>query len=184
MPKRNEIRQPPGAARRRPGELFARILIMGLLALVPATCVAPQGVLSVPSSRVRPTASAAPAGILDAAVQPTTFDVVRAAIDKLYSSHPDVNSYAVKGVTYTPQTRDKVLKICHEGGLVSSEAERESQEVLACAPLIFFFYNYGHESGVAESTAVARLMYWYTVSNHSSQSKEVLTQLLRGWGLN
>jgi hypothetical protein len=183
MPKRNENRQSPGATRRRPGELCARILMMSLLALVPAACVAPPGALSVPISQVQPTAAPAPSGMLDAAVQPTTFDGVRAAIDKLYSSHPDVNSYVVKGVSYTPQTRDKVLKICHEGGLVSSEAERESQEVLACAPLIFFFYNYGQASGGAESTGFARLMYWYTVSNHSSQSKEVLTQLLRSWGI-
>jgi hypothetical protein len=158
-------------------------VILSLVILVLAACTALPSAIAVPVAEVQATPAPSLAGILAGEVQPTTFDQVTAAIDKLYGDHPDVNSFVVKGVAYTPATRDKVLKICHEGGLVSSEAERESQEVLACAPLIFYFYNYGQQSGVAESTDIARLLYWYTVANHSSASKEVLTQLLQGWGI-
>jgi hypothetical protein len=146
-----------------------------------ASCTAIPATVAV-SSTPAP-ASPPPAGILTGDPELTSFDQVTQAIDRLYKEHSDVNSFLVKGVTYSPATRDKVLKICHEGGLVSTEAERESQEVLACAPLIFFFYNYGQQSGVAESTDIARLLYWYTVTNHSTESKEVLTELLRGWGI-
>ncbi len=184
MPKLNQIRRSGCASRRLPAWLLEYLLTLCPLVVLLAACTVPPASVPAFGTTAQPAALPASAGILDGSVQPTTFDQVKAAIDQLYRSHPDINSYAVKGVTYTPETRDKVLKICHEGGLVANEAERESQEVLACAPLIFFFYRYGQESSVPESTEVARKMYWYTVSNHSSQSKEVLTQLLRGWGIN
>ena len=172
-----------GPSERRPLTPVLRLIVLSLGILVLASCTALPGAVAIPLAEVQPTPAPSPNGILTGEAQATTFDQVTGAIDKLYADHPDVNSFIVKGVTYTPATRDKVLKICHEGGLVSTEAERETQEVLACAPLIFFFYNYGQQSGVAESTEIARLLYWYTVTNHSTASKEVLTQLLQGWGM-
>ena len=171
------------AERRQLKVLAPRLVVLNLLIVALASCTAMPGAVAVPATEVQVTAYLAPAVILSSDPQATTFDQVTQAIHKLYSDHPDVNSFVVKGVTYTPATRDKVLTICHEGGLVSTEAERESQEVLACAPLIFFFYNYGQQSGVPESTDIARLLYWYTVTNHTNESKEVLTQLLEGWGI-
>lgn len=157
-----------------------RLVIVSLLIVVLTSCTTIPNATNVPAPA---TSSPAQAEILTGDVQPTTFEQITSAIDKLYADHPDVNSFLVKGVTYTPATRDKVMKICHEGGLVSTEAERESQEVLACAPLIFFFYYYGQQTGVAESTDIARLLYWNTVTEHSAESKEVLTKLLQGWGI-
>jgi hypothetical protein len=167
-----------------------RHIAAGALVVCLAACapLPPTAVSSVDSKAVQPVSSPAPSpaltGILDASVQTTTFDQVKQAIDNLYRDHPGVSSYAAKGVTYTLETRDKVLKICHEGGLVASEAEREAQEVLACAPLIYFFYSYGQESGVPASVDVARQLYWYTVGNHPGESSRVLIELLRGWGIN
>ncbi len=123
------------------------------------------------------------AGILNGAVQAATLDQVKQAVDDLYSHHPDINSFVVQSVTYTPETRDKVLKICSEGGLVANEQELEAQKVLACAPLIFFFHYYGQQKSVPESVDVARQLYWYALADKSDDSKKVLTDLLRSWGI-
>jgi hypothetical protein len=165
--------------------IAAGTLVVSLAACAP---LQPTAVSSGDGKAVQAASSPAPSpaltGILDASVRSTTFDQVKQAIDNLYRDHPGVNSFVAQGVTYTPETRDKVLKICHEGGLVANEAERDAQEVLACAPLIYFFYRYGQESGVPGSVDVARQLYWYTVSNHPDESSRVLIELLRGWGIN
>ena len=122
-------------------------------------------------------------GILDGTVQATTLDQVKQAIDDLYTRHPDINSFVVQSVTYKPEMRDKVLKICSEGGLVSNEQEREAQKVLACAPMIFFFNYYGQQKSVPESISLARQLYWYALAGKSDDSKKVLTDLLRSWGI-
>ncbi len=120
---------------------------------------------------------------LDIQVQATTFAQVKQAIADLYSRHPSINSFVVRAVTYTPETRDKVLKICSQGGLAANDQEREAQKVMACAPLIFFFYNYGQQNAVPESVGVARQLYWYAMTGKSDESKKVLIELLRGWGI-
>jgi hypothetical protein len=122
-------------------------------------------------------------GILDGAVQATTLDQVKQAIDDLYTRHPDINSFVVQSVTYTPATRDKVLKICSEGGLAANDQEREAQKVMACAPLIFFFNYYGQQKSVPESIDLARQLYWYALADKSADSQKVLTDLLRSWGI-
>ena len=129
------------------------------------------------------TSTPAAGGILDGAVQATTLDQVKQAIDDLYIRHPDINSFVVQSVTYKPETRDKVLRICSEGGLVANEGEREAQKVLACAPLIFFFNYYGQQKSVPESINLARRLYWYALADKSDDSKKVLTELLRSWGI-
>ncbi|MBK9710075.1 MAG: hypothetical protein IPO81_01885 [Kouleothrix sp.] len=120
-------------------------------------------------------------GILDAPAQATTLTQVRQAIDTLYRRHPGITEFSVKNVTYTPAARDKVLKICSEGSVAADNQERERQKVLACAPLIFFFYNYGQQSAVPESVDVARLLYAYATTNSSADAAKVLTDLLRSW---
>jgi len=121
--------------------------------------------------------------VLDGQVQATTLAQVKRAVDDLYSRHPSINSFVVQSVTYTTETRDKVLKICSEGGLAASDQEREAQKVLACAPLIFFFYYYGQQTSAPESVGVARQLYWYAMTDKSDDSKKVLTELLRKWGI-
>ena len=108
---------------------------------------------------------------------------MKQAIDDLYTRHPDINSFAVQSVTYNPTTRDKVLKICSEGGLVDTAQELEAQKVMACAPLIFFFNYYGQQKSVPESIDIARQIYWYALAGKSQDSKKVLTDLLTSWGI-
>ncbi len=188
MPQLNQIRPPSSASRGRPGLLLPRFLILCLLAALPAACVTPSGALTAPIAQAQPAASPSPgvvlnAGILDGTVQPTSFEQVTQAIEGLYRDHPAVNSFIVQGVTYNPETRDKVLKICHEGGLAGSDVESDAQKALACAPLIFFFYRYGQESAVPESTTVARQLYWFASLNTPGEPAQVMTNLLRSWGV-
>ncbi len=129
------------------------------------------------------TSTPAAGGILDSTVQTPTLDQVKQAIDDLYTRHPDINSFTVQSVTYNPTTRDKVLKICSEGGLAANEQERDAQKVMACAPLIFFFNYYGQQKSVPESIDLARQLYWYAVAGKSDNSKKVLTDLLTSWGI-
>ena len=78
------------------------LVVFGLLTLVLASCTMASGAAAVPTAEVQTTVSPTPAGILSGDPQATAFDQVTQAIDKLYSDHPDVNSFVVKGVTYTP----------------------------------------------------------------------------------
>ncbi len=136
-------------------------------------------IVSLTACNGTPTASS----ILDGPAQTTTIDRIKQAINDLYTQHPDINSFAVQSVTYNPTTRDKVLKICSEGGLAANEQERDAQKVMACAPLIFFFNYYGQQKSVPESIALARQLYWYAVTGKSDDSKKVLTDLLTSWGI-
>ena len=144
-------------------------ILLSLLAMILAAC----------GSTTAPTA----AGILDGEAQTTTFAQVKQAVDDVYSRYPGINSFVVQSVTYTPETRDKVLTVCRDGSLAATEQERERQKVLACAPMIFFFYYYGQQTSVPESVDVARQLYWYALADKSDDSKKVLTDLLRSWGI-
>jgi len=89
----------------------------------------------------------------------------------------------VQSVNYTPETRDKVLRICREGSGAVNDQERESQQVSACASLIFFFYYYGQQNPVPESVDVAQKLYGYALNGKSADSQKGLTDLLRSWGI-
>jgi hypothetical protein len=145
------------------------LVVMGMLLALLTAC----------SSAPTPAAS----GILEGSAQTVTLDQIKQAIDDIYTRHPDINSFSVQAVTYNPTTRDKVLKICSEGGLAANEQEREAQKVMACAPLIFFFNYYGQQKSVPESIDLARQLYWYAVADKSDNSKKVLTDLLKSWGI-
>jgi hypothetical protein len=123
--------------------------------------------------------------ILDGQAQNVSLPEVRQAIDRLYRDHPGVESFVSRQVQYTPKTRDKVLGVCRRGGREVVPRELESSRVLACAPLIFFFYSYGVRSSAAESVDVARKLYWYAVTHNRRpyDSRRILTPLLRRWGI-
>jgi hypothetical protein len=166
------------------GVWLARLIVVSLLVTVLTGCFAPlPTAISVLDDRVQSTPTSTLASILDGSVQGATLAEIKAGIDKLYRDHPDINSFAVRSVVYTPATRDKVLKICSEGGLAATEQERETEQVLACAPLIFFYYYYGQQISAPESVDVARRLYWYAMTDKSEASKKVLTDLLRSWGI-
>jgi hypothetical protein len=131
-------------------------------------------------------ASPAPASsVLGGTVHRTSFAQVRHAIDTLYRSHPSIGTFQVQGVEYTPKTRDKVLKVCRDGSIANTAQELETERVMACAPLIYFFARYGSRASVPESTEVARQLYWYAITQnqHPYNSTKVLTDLLSTWGI-
>ena len=153
--------------------------------LVAATVAASlTGCGSSKSSAVS-TASDSRPSILTAPVQSVTFAAVERTVQDLYRTHPGIGRFSVQDVEYTTATRDKVLKVCREGGPEKSAAALESARVLACAPLIFFFYSYGRMRSVPASIAVAQKLYWYAVASnerpHAAQPG--VTSLLRKWGV-
>lgn len=122
--------------------------------------------------------------VLGGSAQTPTFADVHAAVIALYRSHPDIARFEAQAVEYTPRTRDKVMRVCREGGPETGRA-LESSRVLACAPLIFFFYSYGTRRSVPASVDAARTLYWYAVTHntHPYEARSGLTKLLRGWGV-
>jgi hypothetical protein len=115
----------------------------------------------------------------------TTLANVSQAIDALYRDHPNFTAFDASGVEYTPKTRDKVLNACSTGSVAANAAQLETERVMACAPLIYYFASYGHQNGVPEAIAAARKLYWYAATNNRTPRNLVgtLTGLLRNWGI-
>lgn len=164
---------------RRP--LRTAVLVLALVALAIGALAAFGGT----GTSSPPTASVPAPSILSAPVQPTTFVQVRAAVLALYRSHPAVSSASFSDVRYTAATRDKVLSVCHSGGPEKSGTALESSRVLACAPLIFFFYSYGRHAANPQAVSVARRLYWYAVTANREpvDAGPGLTRLLGSWGV-
>ena len=114
-----------------------------------------------------------------------TYADAKRAIDRLYRSHPGIASFVVKDVQYNEITRDKVLSVCRKGGIESDPASRESVRVAGCAPLVYFFYEYGRQRSAPDSIAVARKLYWYAVASIRGpfSARDTLSGLLQSWGI-
>ena len=165
----------------RPPRRLSAVLAVGLLALVVAgLAVFGTGVASRPQAASNTTPS-----ILSGSVRPTTFEQARNAVVALYRSHPSVSRASFNDVEYTTAARDKVLRVCHSGGPEKSAAALESARVLACAPLIFFFYSYGRHASVPQAVAAARALYWYALTANRTpvDTGPGLTRLLVSWGV-
>jgi hypothetical protein len=110
---------------------------------------------------------------------------VQTEISNLYSSHPGITSFAVQDVQYTTSSRDVVLRECTAGGASASSQDAETGQVIACAPLIFFFYSYGKQASVPAAVTVAGDLYWYAVNHISGpvSVKTSLDELLQSWKL-
>jgi len=123
--------------------------------------------------------------VLQSRARNVTFGELRQSIDRLYRRHPSILSFVVRNVEYTPRTRDKVLRVCREGGPETDPAALESAKIAGCAPLIFFFYRYARQASVPESLAVARDLYWYAVTSIRGpfDPAQALAALLRSWGV-
>ena len=144
-------------------------VVVALGAVVPAVA---SGQTTVPS-------------ILSGTPRPTTFVQVTRAVDALYRHHPDITAFTVQAVQYTPKTRDKVLKVCRDGSIAANARELETERVMACAPLIYFFASYGRQKATPEAVDVARTLYWYAVTHNRRpyDAMPVLAALLRSWGV-
>ena len=161
--------------------LISGVLVVSLIVMAVAALAAFGG--SGTSSS--PTASVPAPTILTGPVRPTTFAQARAAVLALYRSHPAVSRASFSEVEYTTATRDKVLRVCHSGGPERSASALESARVLACAPLIFFFYSYGRHASAPEAVSAARTLYWYavTANRRPVDAGPGLTRLLVSWGV-
>ena len=130
-------------------------------------------------------ALAKPATILSGPIEPTTFAQARAAMVAVYQSHPAIKEFSVKDVEYTSVTRNKVLGVCHKGGAEKSASSLESARVLACAPLIYYLYEYGRKAQATDAVDAARKLYWYAVVSNRRpfQAAPGLSRLLVSWGV-
>jgi hypothetical protein len=130
-------------------------------------------------------AAKAPDTILSGDPQNVSFSTVRHAVDNVYAQEPGVGSFTVRSVDYTPAARDQVLAVCRRGGASTTAQERETSRVSACAPLIFFYYEYGRRKAAPLSLDLARKLYWYAASNITGpfEARGALTALLSGWGV-
>jgi hypothetical protein len=113
-----------------------------------------------------------------------TLPAIRAAIASLDRDHPDVRGFAVQDVSYTARSRARVLGACAGTNRLPT-AQVETARVLACAPLVFFYYEYGRRSSVAQAARLADTIYTYaTVTIRGPLSaRQMLDGVLHGWGL-
>jgi hypothetical protein len=158
--------------------------LAAFLAAVAAATIALAGCGSSAPSAAAPRQDPAPT-ILAGPVESTTFAQARTAVLALYRSHPTVKTFTYKDVDYTAATRNKVLAVCHRGGPEKSARSLESTRVLACAPLIFFYYSYGRQASVADAVNAARKLYWYAVTSNRAPfpAGPGLERLLLSWGV-
>jgi hypothetical protein len=130
------------------------------------------------------TATTPSVSILTGSERTVTFPQLHTEIDRLYAQHPEIRNYVVQDVVYTPETRDKVLATCRLGAAATNARDREDSRVQACAPLIFFFYNFGRRKGVHASVEVARDLLWYAAGIKGPYPPlPPLTDLLQRWGV-
>jgi hypothetical protein len=131
-----------------------------------------------------PASPASPADVFTASHQ-VSLQQVRTEIGALYIGHPGIASFAVQDVQYTASSRDVVLRQCTAGGPAGGARNTETGQVIACAPLIFFFYSYGLQASVPAAVTVAGDLYWYAVSHITGpfSARTSLDELLRSWKL-
>lgn len=160
-------------------------LFRTLLAVTAAALLAGCGGTSKPPATTAPVTTPAAASVLGSEPERVTFPELESAIARLYRRHPGLSGFVVRDVVYTPATRNKVLDICHRGGLEGNRAALESSRIAGCAPLVFFFYNYGRRKNAPDAAAVARKTYWYAVESIRGpfDARATLDPLLRTWGV-
>jgi hypothetical protein len=110
---------------------------------------------------------------------------LKTEIGSLYSSHPGLASFEVQGVQYTAASRASVLRECTSAGAGAGSQDAETSQVVACAPLIFFYYSYGKQESAPAAVAVAGDLYWYAVTRITGpeSAKTSLDELLQSWKL-
>ena len=110
---------------------------------------------------------------------------VQAEITSLYADHPALTSFDVQDVQYTPRSRDAVLGQCTSAGPGAGSQDGETGQLVACAPLIFYFYTYGRQASVPTAVTLAGDLYWYAVTHITGpvSAQASLDELLQSWKL-
>ena len=105
-------------------------------------------------------------------------------IEALYHENARARSFVVQDVEYTPSSLKTVLRSCTTS---ASETTPQAQtaRLLACAPLIFFLYSFGHKDSVPGAVQLADQLYNYAVSQVPGplDGASVLGGTLRSWGV-
>ncbi|HET7016882.1 MAG TPA: hypothetical protein VFI65_23365, partial [Streptosporangiaceae bacterium] len=80
---------------------------------------------------------------------------------------------------YTDASRKTVLREC------TSTQSSESTQLTACAPYIFFLYEYGMQAPAQDAVTAAGDLYWYAATHIAGpvDAKTSLNELLRSWNL-
>jgi hypothetical protein len=154
---------------RRPRGFAAAALLAGTLALV--SCAA------------GPASSAHTTGNVFTVERQVSASQLNTEVTALYREHTDLASYTVQDVAYTAETRATVLNACTTPSSSASAQDAETGQVVACAPLIFYYYSYGEQASVPGAVTLAGDLYWYAL-DHISGPVDVrasLNQLLQGW---
>lgn len=127
----------------------------------------------------------APAGNVFTARHQVSLQQVRAEVISLYSGHPALESFSVQDVAYTAKSRDTVLRECTSAGSAAGSQDGETGQVVACAPLIFYFYSYGRQASVPTAVTLAGDLYWYAVTHITGpvSAQASLDELLQSWKL-
>lgn len=182
------------AARGRP-----RALTIAALAAIAAIAVG-AALTGCASSAGAGTPALAPAGNVFTATRQVSLQQVRADIAGLYAAHPGISGFAVQDVQYSAASRDAVLRQCTSSATSTAGASSQSSQsshssqssqdaetgqIIACAPLIFFFYSYGRQASVPASVTVAGDIYWYAVTHVTGplSARTSLDELLQSWKL-
>ena len=175
---------------RRP-RAVAGALIAGLIAGLVAGLVALAGCASSPGGAGLSGSTQATTANVFTTRHQVSLGQVTAEVTALYNGHPDVASFSVQDVTYTTQSRTAVLRECTtQGSAAGSQDSTGSQQaetgqIVACAPLIFYYYNYGKQASVPAGVTLAGDLYWYAVDHVTGpvNAQASLNELLLGWKL-
>jgi hypothetical protein len=129
--------------------------------------------------------SPASSGSVFTARHQVSLQQVQSEITTLYGAHPGITSFAAQDVKYTTQSRDTVLRECTSAGSAAGSQDAETGQLVACAPLIFYFYSYGKQAPAPAAITVAGDLYWYAVTHITGpvSAQANLDQLLASWKL-
>jgi len=156
---------------RRPRAAAAALIIAGFLAL--AGCASSSGSATATTGNVFTTQ------------HQVSLQQVDAEVAALYSDHPNLASFDVQDVSYTAKSRETVLHGCTTPGAGTGSQDSETGQIVACAPLIFYYYSYGKQASVPAAVSLAGDLYWYAVDHVTGpvSAQASLNELLQGWKL-
>jgi hypothetical protein len=156
---------------RRPRAAAAALVIAGSLAL--AGCASDSG------------GAPATAGNVFTTQHQVSLRQVDAEVTALYNDHPALVSFDVQDVSYTAKSRQTVLRGCTTPGAGAGSQDSETGQIVACAPLIFYYYSYGKQASVPAAVTLAGDLYWYAVDHVTGpvSAQSSLNELLQGWKL-
>ncbi|MFT4082769.1 MAG: hypothetical protein QM638_09295 [Nocardioides sp.] len=114
-----------------------------------------------------------------------TYAEVHAAVDDLWSSTAEMADFSIRSVEYDSSTVNRVLDMCHTGTAAGNEESLQSSRVTACAPLIYFLYEFGRSRDDSAAVETANDLYSYAVTRISGpkSSQKMLDTLLKSWGV-